>query len=200
MEHSEPDMKISSTVIRRLRTERGWSQEQLATASGLGLRTIQRVEAEGKAARETRVCLAATFNLPITDLLEEPGNGEALKPATSTRRYRIALVIAACTALPALLGSLGMIANTLASVCMMATIALSMYGGFGWYFTGATPHASRTKRYVQITFIAAAIFCGFASLAQDNAAATGLSAQVTVLVLAIYFMWDFLRSRHQANK
>jgi len=64
-------MKISSVVVRRLRTERGWSQDQLATASGVSLRTIQRVEAEGSASRETRVSLAATFNVPLAELNAE---------------------------------------------------------------------------------------------------------------------------------
>lgn len=64
-------MKISSIVVRRLRSERGWSQDQLATASGVSLRTIQRVEAEGSASRETRVSLAATFNVPLAALNAE---------------------------------------------------------------------------------------------------------------------------------
>jgi DNA-binding XRE family transcriptional regulator len=66
----EQEMKIASTTVRRLRTDRGWSQEQLATASGLSLRTIQRVEAEGSASMATRVCLAATFNVPLAELAE----------------------------------------------------------------------------------------------------------------------------------
>lgn len=67
-------MKISSVVVRRLRTARGWSQDQLATASGVSLRTIQRVEAEGSASRETRVSLAATFNVPLAELNAESGD------------------------------------------------------------------------------------------------------------------------------
>ena len=59
----EEVMKISSAVVRRLRTDRGWSQEQLAIASGLSLRTIQRVEADGTASMGTKVSLAATFGV-----------------------------------------------------------------------------------------------------------------------------------------
>jgi transcriptional regulator with XRE-family HTH domain len=62
------EMKIASPVVRRLRTERGWSQEQLAAVSGLSLRTIQRVEAEGTASMATRVSLAATFSVPLGEL------------------------------------------------------------------------------------------------------------------------------------
>ena len=36
------DMKVKSSLIRKYRTERLWSQEHLSKVSGLGLRTIQR--------------------------------------------------------------------------------------------------------------------------------------------------------------
>ena len=42
----DASMKINSEKVRDLRNKRGWSQEQLAAACGLGLRTIQRIEAE----------------------------------------------------------------------------------------------------------------------------------------------------------
>lgn len=31
-------------IVRKLRLQRGWSQEQLATLTGLSVRTIQRIE------------------------------------------------------------------------------------------------------------------------------------------------------------
>src|SRR5689334_21411770 len=74
MEH---DMKISPSNVRRLRTQRGWSQEQLAIASGLSLRTTQRVEAEGMSSMGTVVSLAATFGIQIIDLQESPSPGHA---------------------------------------------------------------------------------------------------------------------------
>jgi transcriptional regulator with XRE-family HTH domain len=64
----EQVMKISSSIVRRLRNERGWSQEQLAIASGLSLRTIQRVEAEGVASMATKVSLAATYAIDLDQL------------------------------------------------------------------------------------------------------------------------------------
>ena len=74
MEH---DMKISPSNVRRLRTQRGWSQEQLAIAAGLSLRTIQRIEAEGIASMSTVVSLAATFEIQIIDLQDSPSPGQA---------------------------------------------------------------------------------------------------------------------------
>ncbi|MCC5866493.1 MAG: helix-turn-helix transcriptional regulator [Wenzhouxiangella sp.] len=58
------EMKIDARMIRSLRELRGWSQEQLAEAAGLGLRTVQRVESDGRASAETRTCLAAAFTVP----------------------------------------------------------------------------------------------------------------------------------------
>jgi transcriptional regulator with XRE-family HTH domain len=69
MEHA---MKISPSTVRRLRTERGWSQEQLAIAAGLSLRTVQRVEADGTASLGTAAGLAATFGVRILQLQDEP--------------------------------------------------------------------------------------------------------------------------------
>jgi transcriptional regulator with XRE-family HTH domain len=91
-------MKIASATVRRLRTGRGWSQEQLATASGLSLRTIQRVEAEGAAAMATRVCLAATFNVPLAELAEapEPVAASRAAPAPQLRYLYIGVAVIAC--------------------------------------------------------------------------------------------------------
>ncbi|WP_428992097.1 helix-turn-helix domain-containing protein [Pseudoxanthomonas suwonensis] len=67
-----PDMKLSPSSVRRLREARNWSQEQLANAAGLSLRTIQRVETDGTASRETRVCLAAALDVEATSLADVP--------------------------------------------------------------------------------------------------------------------------------
>lgn len=61
-------MKVNGQLIRFLREQRGWSQEQLASAAGLGPRTIQRAEREGTASRETCLCLAATLESDMTAL------------------------------------------------------------------------------------------------------------------------------------
>ena len=58
-------------LIRKLRLERGWSQETLAEISGLSVRTIQRLERGGKASLESLSALAATFGISISDLSME---------------------------------------------------------------------------------------------------------------------------------
>jgi transcriptional regulator with XRE-family HTH domain len=58
-------------LIRKLRLERGWSQETLAEISGLSVRTIQRLERGGKASLESLSALAAAFEISISDLSME---------------------------------------------------------------------------------------------------------------------------------
>jgi transcriptional regulator with XRE-family HTH domain len=58
-------------IVRRLRDKRNWSQEQLATVSGLSLRTIQRVEAGNNASMETLKSFASVFDVEISTLTEE---------------------------------------------------------------------------------------------------------------------------------
>jgi transcriptional regulator with XRE-family HTH domain len=49
--------------VKELRQERSWSQEQLADLSGLSLRTIQRIEATGKAGYGSLRALARVLGL-----------------------------------------------------------------------------------------------------------------------------------------
>lgn len=90
MEH---EMKLSSSAVRTARIERGWSQEQLAVASGLSLRTVQRVEAEGFASLGTAASLAATYGVPLVDLQAQAPRAEA-RPGRSVQGvFLIALAI-----------------------------------------------------------------------------------------------------------
>ena len=62
------NMNISGENVKRLRLERGWSQEHLAALSGRNVRTIQRVEKSGICDLETRSALAAVFEIEATQL------------------------------------------------------------------------------------------------------------------------------------
>src|SRR5262245_15629096 len=55
-------------LIQKLRLKRGWSQEQLAEASGLSARTIQRIEAGQPASAETLKSIAAVFEVDFSTL------------------------------------------------------------------------------------------------------------------------------------
>ena len=58
-------------IVKRLRQQKAWSQEQLATFCGVSLRTIQRVEAGNKASIETLKALASVFEVELSKLTEE---------------------------------------------------------------------------------------------------------------------------------
>ena len=71
-------MNISQIV--QLRQERGWTQEKLATESGVGVRTIQRLESGNEASLETLSLVADALRVPVRDLLAGIDN-----PALSER-------------------------------------------------------------------------------------------------------------------
>lgn len=73
------DMKAKSSLIRKYRTERLWSQEQLAEISGLGLRTIQRLEARGSGSQESIKALAAVFKVDADTLFWRDGAFQTYK-------------------------------------------------------------------------------------------------------------------------
>ena len=61
-------MKINADLVRKARTQKFWSQEELAIASGLNLRTIQRIEREASASLQSKKALASALDLDIQDL------------------------------------------------------------------------------------------------------------------------------------
>ena len=58
-------------IVRKLRLQKGWSQEQLAEMSGLSVRTIQRIERGKKAGLESLKSLAAVFEVELSNLYED---------------------------------------------------------------------------------------------------------------------------------
>lgn len=58
-------------IVKKLRTGKNWSQEQLAIMAGLSIRTIQRVESGQSASLETLKSLASVFEVDISKLTEE---------------------------------------------------------------------------------------------------------------------------------
>lgn len=58
-------------IIRKLRLQKGWSQEHLSEISGLSSRTIQRIERGHKASLESINALASVFEVDINELQQE---------------------------------------------------------------------------------------------------------------------------------
>ena len=60
-----------SIIVRKLRLQRGWTQEDLARFAGLSVRSVQRVERGQHGSLETMKALAAVFETDVASL----GNG-----------------------------------------------------------------------------------------------------------------------------
>lgn len=73
-------MNIDSNKIISLRKSKQWSQDQLADACGINLRTIQRVENTGKGSVETVRALAAVFELEPESIIIQPPEEKPLSP------------------------------------------------------------------------------------------------------------------------
>lgn len=58
-------------IIKKLRLQRGWSQDQLAQMAGLNIRTIQRIERGQRAGMESMKSLAAVFEVEFSTLTQE---------------------------------------------------------------------------------------------------------------------------------
>jgi DNA-binding XRE family transcriptional regulator len=61
-------MRVNAELVVKLRKERSWSQDELATAAGLNLRTIQRVEKYASASLQSKKALAAALDIDTRDL------------------------------------------------------------------------------------------------------------------------------------
>ena len=58
-------------IVKKLRLQKCWSQEQLSQFSGLSVRTIQRIERGHQASLESLKSLAAVFQINLNDLQPE---------------------------------------------------------------------------------------------------------------------------------
>lgn len=68
---------INSELLKSLRLKNAWSQEKLANASGLSLRTIQRAESTGTASLETRLALSTVLGIKPEELERKTNNSNS---------------------------------------------------------------------------------------------------------------------------
>jgi len=88
---------LNPEKVKKHRQENGFSQELLAKASGLSLRTIQRIEKDGKASPETQLALAATFNISPKELFQISPNLNVNWQWRNIMHSAIALLVSAIT-------------------------------------------------------------------------------------------------------
>jgi transcriptional regulator with XRE-family HTH domain len=67
-------MEVNAVKIKALRTTNGWTQQHLADACAISLRTVQRVERYGNASQETLASLSSVFEVSQSELIvaEQP--------------------------------------------------------------------------------------------------------------------------------
>ncbi len=66
----ETQVILDTILLKQLRESRSWSQEHLASAAGLSLRTVQRMESTGNASAESRLAVAAALSVPVESLMK----------------------------------------------------------------------------------------------------------------------------------
>lgn len=72
--------------VKELRKQRSWSQEELASISGLSHRTVQRIESNGACSIESQKALASAFDMPANTLNIDTVNVAVKKAAQKGRR------------------------------------------------------------------------------------------------------------------
>lgn len=84
----EGTVEPNGKQIESLRTERGWSQEELATKADCSKRTIENIEAGKPVYRKTLAAIAAAFGAPVQvkDLLVANGETIDLKEVTTSSK------------------------------------------------------------------------------------------------------------------
>lgn len=85
---------IDKELLKNLRSQKNWSQDELATASGLSHRTIQRIESSGNCSLESKRALCAALDIEPSKLnVPEP------KSASNMRAVKCINYIRAVSAL-----------------------------------------------------------------------------------------------------
>lgn len=145
-------------IVRKLRLERGWSQEDLAQISGLSVRTIQRIERGKRPGLESLKCLAAVFETTLAELapegpsvdagtLEDPAaireEGEAIEYVDNLKGFHINwisfLIVIPCLYLlqvfvtPDESWILYPIFGWLLGIALHGAVIVVMFGGFGLF-------------------------------------------------------------------
>lgn len=82
-------MQLNLHLIKQLRNERGWTQQQLADICAISLRTVQRVEMQGVSSLETCKALAAAFVIEREQLLARSDNTDELNPTEPLPRMSL---------------------------------------------------------------------------------------------------------------
>lgn len=187
----EKELMINSTVVKELRKKSGWSQEQLANASGLSVRTIQRVESESKASMETKVCLAATFQISLESL-----NVTTSPQVADTSPNRAILVLLACSVFISAISLLLNISKPISFIANLVAVFSIIYCGFEWYFSTSSTSKFSLKSLVRTGFIFLAIFSIFGVLGNMGPSIAGPMLLSLIMFSFIFYLASKIAQRN----
>jgi len=198
----ESQMKINADNVRQFRHNKGWSQEQLSHASGLGLRTIQRVEAQGNGSRETAVCLAATFDVELTTIMAELVKD--IKVDVQEVAYQVPKVVLWGGGIALLISILSPIFftsyNTFTAFANLLTLAAIFYIVFGWYFKHKIHNAiDINRKTARACFIFLACYFTFYSFS-DHSQFSATSGLLSCVIFCIIYYILLKKLSEQPSK
>ena len=94
------EVRVDSKFIVSERQKRAWSQQHLATAAGLSLRTVQRVESDGRSSYESALALASSLEIPLSEVMA--GENANRRPGNWKKATKITVSALAATVLAGL--------------------------------------------------------------------------------------------------
>ena len=97
-------MQLNPKTIKELRQQFNWTQQQLADACDVSLRTIQRVEKEGAASKETTMALCAVLEVRQGKLIKLDEDTTPLGGTTTLNKHTITTVLALSSVVSFILG------------------------------------------------------------------------------------------------
>ena len=88
-------MEVNALVIKNHRTSRAFTQQHLADACDVSLRTIQRVERYGVASSETLMSLSAVFGVDTNQLLKQTIDETTTPKKSAHKQINVVMVVMA---------------------------------------------------------------------------------------------------------
>ena len=92
------EVKVNSAFIAAERRKRAWSQQHLATAAGLSLRTVQRIESGGRSSYESAQALASCLEIPLSEVMVAEKTNQGLSRRNVRAKVAVSALVAAVVA------------------------------------------------------------------------------------------------------
>lgn len=116
------ELQLRPELIRAERDKRAWTQERVAELTGLGVRTIQRIEATGAASLESATALSSVLEIPLATLRVDA------HPRGSAGSSKPLMVDGVVLVTGAMVSMLFVPANLLAQVPVMFLVGAYFFG------------------------------------------------------------------------